>query len=246
MKVSVVIPAYNEEGYIGRCLKAALREIQSSGIDAEVIVVDNASTDETASVVSAFGCVKLVHEPRRGLSWARQRGYTASRGELIANLDADCIMPRGWLTKAVKAFDANPRLVCLSGPFIYYDLPSFPQIMTTIFFLAGILFSTLSQYVLRSGAVAQGGNFTVRRTALARVGGYNTEIEFYGEDTDIACRLARVGTVKFSFRYPIRSSGRRLAREGVLRTGYVSAINNIFVVLYGRPLTGYRSGIGVR
>jgi glycosyltransferase involved in cell wall biosynthesis len=246
MKVSVVIPAYNEEGYIGRCLKAALREIRRSGIDAEVIVVDNASTDETAAVVSAFDCVTLVHEPRRGLSWARQRGYCESGGELIANLDADCVMPRGWLTKAVRAFDANPRLVCLSGPFTYYDLPSFPQIVTTIFFLAGVLFNTISQYVLRTGAVAQGGNFTVRRAALDEVGGYNTDIEFYGEDTDIACRLARVGSVKFSFRYPIRSSGRRLAREGVFRAGYVSAMNNIFVVLYGRPLTRSPSHIRVR
>jgi hypothetical protein len=69
------------------------------------------------------------------------------------------------------------------------------------------------------------------------VGGYNTSIEFHGEDTDVAKRLSRVGVVRFSLRFPIHSSGRRLAREGVFRAGYVSAMNNLFVLFYGRPLT---------
>jgi glycosyltransferase involved in cell wall biosynthesis len=243
MKVSVVIPAYNEAGYIGRCLKSVVREVRRSGLEAEIIVVDNASTDETARIVSGFPGVRLVHEPRRGLSSARSRGYKESGGELIANLDADCIMTPGWLTKAVRAFDRNHRLVCLSGPFVYYDLPDLPKIITLVFYVFGSLLSTVSQYVLGTGGVAQGGNFTVRRTALDKVGGYDVSIEFHGEDTDVAKRLARVGAVRFSLRYPIRSSGRRLAREGVLHAGYVSAMNNFFVLFYGRPLTRTHSDI---
>jgi len=81
----------------------------------------------------------------------------------------------------------------------------------------------------------QGGNHAVRRSALERIGGYNTAIAFHGEDTVTAFRLMRVGVVKFSFRLPIFTSGRRLRKEGVLRTAWTYALNSIFVILYGRP-----------
>ena len=243
MKVSVVIPAYNEAGYIGQCLKSVIREVRASGLEAEIVVVDNASTDGTGDVVRRFPGVKLVREPQRGLSAARHRGYLESCGELIANLDADCLMSRGWLAKSVRAFGANHRLVCLSGPFIYYDLPDIPKIIILLFYVFGSLLSSVSQYLLKMGGLAQGGNFTIRRSALDKVGGYNTSIEFHGEDTDVAKRLARVGAVRFSLRYTIRSSGRRLAKQGVLRTGYVNAMNNFFVLFYGRPITRTHSDI---
>ena len=59
----------------------------------------------------------------------------------------------------------------------------------------------------------QGGNFVVRRDALQKIGGYDTNISFYGEDTDVARRLSKVGHVKFTFDLPALSSGRRLAKE---------------------------------
>ena len=63
----------------------------------------------------------------------------------------------------------------------------------------------------------QGGNFVVRRTALEEIGGYNPKFSFYGEDTDLARRLNSVGAVKFTFRLPALSSGRRLIEEGMLQ-----------------------------
>ena len=72
---------------------------------------------------------------------------------------------------------------------------------------------------------------------MDRIGGFDTSIDFYGEDTDVATRLSRVGKVKFSFSLAIKTSGRRLKGEGVLRTGYHSFMNIIFVLFYGRPLT---------
>ena len=75
------------------------------------------------------------------------------------------------------------------------------------------------------------------RSALERIGGYNTAIAFHGEDTVTAFRLMRVGVVKFSLRLPIFTSGCRLRKEGVLRAAWTSALNSIFVILYGRPLS---------
>jgi glycosyltransferase involved in cell wall biosynthesis len=242
VKVSVVIPAHNEERYIGACLAAVLREVRRSQLDAEVIVVDNASVDGTSAASAGFPGVRVIREARKGLSMARHRGYLESSGDLIVNLDADTRMPRGYLREVIRAFEKDPRMVCYTGPFAYYDMPVVPRITSMIFYLFQFLPNIIGQRILRIGAVAQGGNFVVRRSALDRVGGYDTSIEFYGEDTDIATRLSKVGLVRFSFRLPMRTSGRRLRTEGTFKSGYLAAMNIMFVLFYGHPLTrGHRS-----
>jgi glycosyltransferase involved in cell wall biosynthesis len=237
MLVSVVIPAYNEETLIGTCLKSVLREARCFGADAEVVVVNNASTDRTREVARMFRGVRVVDEPCKGLSRARHRGYLESRGEFIVNVDADCIMPRGYLTRVIKSFRSDSRLVLLTGPFLYHDLPQVFQVVTIMFYLFQFVPNTIGQRILKLGAVAQGGNFTARRSALQKVGGYDTSLTFYGEDTDIAIRLSRVGLVRFSFHVLMKTSGRRLRQEGVLRAGTLSTLNIIFMILKGRPLT---------
>jgi hypothetical protein len=127
--------------------------------------------------------------------------------------------------------------VCLSGPFIYYDVPQINRIVISLYYCFVYVYNLLSQFVFRAGAVAQGGNFSVRRSALDRIGGYDTSIEFYGEDADVASRLSKVGMVKFTLRLPMPSSGRRLLKEGVWRSGYLYALNTIFRIFYGRLLT---------
>jgi cellulose synthase/poly-beta-1,6-N-acetylglucosamine synthase-like glycosyltransferase len=237
VKVSVVIPAHNEERYVGACLAAVLREARRAPFEVEVIVVDNASSDATGAVAAEFRGVRMVSEPRKGLSRARHKGYRESSGELIVNLDADTRMPRGYLSAVVQGFNRDPRMVCFTGPFTYYDLPALPKISSMVFYLFQFLPNIVGQRILRLGAVAQGGNFVVRRSALDRIGGYDTSIEFYGEDTDIATRLSKVGLVRFSFRLQMRTSGRRLRTEGTFKSGYLAAMNIIFVLFYGRPLT---------
>ena len=127
MRVSIVIPAYNEADFIGPCLQAALAEIQRSKIEAEIIVVNNASTDRTREVALSYPLVTVVDENEKGLSRARQRGFVSSHGELVANIDADTRMPAGWLTQVVEAFDKDSKLVVLSGPLVYFDTSPFTR-----------------------------------------------------------------------------------------------------------------------
>jgi len=236
MKLSVVIPAYNEEKFIGPCLKAVRKEAARSGHDVEVIVVDNASTDRTSEVASGFPGVTVVREPCKGLSRARNTGCRHAHGELIMNVDADCLMPRGYITRILPHF-RNPRLALLSGPFFYYDMPPHAQIGSMFFYLLQFFPNVIGQRILGLGAIAQGGNFIVRRCMLEKAGGFNTEIAFYGEDTDIAIRLSRVGLVRFSMRLMMRTSARRLLKDGILSAGYFAGINIIFMIFFGRPLT---------
>ena len=85
--------------------------------------------------------------------------------------------------------------------------------------------------------MVQGGNFIVKRSALEKIGGFDTSIEFYGEDTDVARRLNGFGDVKFTFSLPIYASGRRLYGEGVFRAGMRYAANFFWVSYFKKPLT---------
>lgn len=237
MRISFVIPAFNEEAVLGACLTSVQKEIAASGLEAEVIVVNNASTDRTKEIAGGFTGVQVVDEPRKGLTFARQAGFEASTGELIANVDADTIVPTGWLTTVQKEFSKNSKLVALSGPYRYYDLSRFENILVRFFYGLAYILHILDQYVLRIGAMIQGGNFVLRRDALERVGGFDTRIAFYGEDTDIACRMTPLGRVKWTWKLPMYSSGRRLRTQGLVRTSWRYTLNHLTIIFLKRPAT---------
>jgi glycosyltransferase involved in cell wall biosynthesis len=235
MKLSIVIPAYNEEKYLGKCLESIFRELHGKNYDVEIIVVNNASTDGTKMVATAFAGVKVVDEVRKGLVQARQTGFLASDGDLIANLDADTMLPSGWIDRVLAEFSRDERLVALSGPFIFYDLPTIANLWVKFFFLLGAIGSYLGDHILRRGSLLQGGNYILKRQALERIGGYNLQLRFFGEDADVAKRIGKVGRVKFTLRLPMYTSGRRLKAEGILRTGFLSFCDDIWIMFSGRP-----------
>lgn len=246
MKISFVIPAYNEEGIITRCLESIKRALAGENYDAEIIVVNNASTDRTKEVASRIEGVRVVDEPRKGLTRARQAGYVASSGDIIANVDADTMLPPEWLPTVMKEFGKNPNLVALSGPFLYYDLPLFIRVLVKVFYAFGYVFYFINQHILHAGAMLQGGNFIVRRTALEKIGGYDMSIAFYGEDTDVATRISKVGTVKWTFRLPMFASGRRLQKEGFVTMGVKYAVNFFWTTYRGVPFTKEYTDVRVK
>ncbi len=237
MKISFVVPAYNEEKYIGKCLESILREIARSKVDAEVIAVNNASTDKTREVILARPGVLLVDELRKGLSQARQAGFIASSGEIIANIDADSILAPGWIEKAMREFSKNKKLVALSGPYIYYDRSLWVNFLVWAYYLIGYVGHLFNHYILRKGAMLQGGNFVLRRSALEKVGGFDVRIGFYGEDTDIAKRIQKIGQAKFSFFFPMRTSARRFSGEGLIFTAIRYGINHFWVIIFNKPFS---------
>jgi glycosyltransferase involved in cell wall biosynthesis len=245
MKISFVIPAHNEEAILGQCLESIFHEIKKAKYNAEVIVVDNASTDKTSEVARSFPDVRLVHEPRKGISKARQAGYLASNGGLIANIDADTMLTAGWINKVLEEFTKNDELVALSGPFIYYDVSVFMQTLTRAFYYASFAVYILNSRVFRVSSILQGGNYVIRKSALDQLGGYDPKYDFWGEDADMARRLHPLGQVKFTFHLPIYSSGRRIANEGIVRTGWRYTINYFGGVFLKKPLTKSYSHIPI-
>jgi glycosyltransferase involved in cell wall biosynthesis len=252
MRLSFVVPAYNEEAYLPACLDSILNQIdaQTSGLPAgtcEIIVVNNASTDRTRDVALSFPGVIVVDEPRKGLTFARQAGFAASSGTLIANVDSDSRLTPGWVTQVLNTFaeaeasaaaksEAKP-LAALSGPVLYYDLTPRQRVLVHIFYLTAWITYAINRYILRVGSMVQGGNFVTSRAALEAIGGFNTAISFYGEDTDIARRLNAVGEVRFTFDLKLFSSARRLKSEGMLTMAARYSINYLWTTFLKRPYT---------
>jgi len=237
MRLSFVVPAYNEETYLPACLESILAQTEGMGDQVEIIVVNNASSDRTREVALGYPGVRVVDEPRKGLTFARQAGFAASTGDLIANVDSDSRLTPGWVARVLATFAGEPKLVSLSGPFVYYDLTQVQLVSVQVFYAAAFLVYALNRYVLRAGSMVQGGNFVLRREALEEIGGFNLAISFYGEDTDIARRLNRVGQVKFTFDLKMFSSARRLKKEGMLTIAGRYTINYLWTTFRKRPFT---------
>jgi len=238
MKLAFVIPAYNEEALIGKCLDSVVAEIARAGVDAQIIVVNNASTDRTGEIARSYPSIRVVDEPKKGLVNARDAGFAATEGfDLVANIDSDTIVPAGWLDTVFEQFARDPKLVCLSGPYVYYDMSFWNRLLVNMFYGLTYLIYVLNRYILRVGSVVQGGNFVFKRAAWQQVGGYDRSIEFFGEDTDVAVRLSKVGAVKWTFALKMKTSGRRLEKEGVFRTAGTYTLNFFWVTFRGKPAT---------
>ncbi|MEK7068654.1 MAG: glycosyltransferase family 2 protein [Patescibacteria group bacterium] len=250
MKISFVVPAYNEEAHIGPCVESIVREIKDNnleiGTDAEVVVVNNASTDRTAEIAARYPGITVLNEPIKGLVMARRAGFVVTTGELVANIDADTVMPRGWLATVLGTFAAHKKLVALSGPFIYHDFNPVVRVLVRLFYFPGWLFDLVAQPVTGRATMLQGGNFIVRRSAWERAGGFDTSIQFYGEDADVARRISTQGRVVWSWGLPIYSSGRRLKKEGIMRMAFVYAVNLFAMHLTGKPYHQQYSDIRIK
>ncbi len=237
MRLSFVVPAFNEEHYLAACLESILRETRGAGVATEIIVVNNASTDGTRAVAAGFAGVKVVDEPRKGLPQARQAGFDACTGDWIANVDADSRLPVGWLRRVEEEFARRPAMVALSGPLVYYDLTGLEREYVKVFYGLAWLTYVVNRYVLRAGSMVQGGNFVLTRRGLEQIGGFNLGITFYGEDTDLARRLNEVGEVRFTFGLTMLSSARRLRKEGMLRTAVRYTVNYFWTTFRKKPFT---------
>lgn len=230
--ISLVIPAYNEEAYLPGCLEAVMRDV--AGEVAEIIVVDNNSTDATRQVVERFPAVTYAFEPRKGITRARQRGLVAATGDILAFVDADTRPPAGWIAQVRTQFAARDDLVCLSGPYSFYDLGRVQGRISAAWFTGACLLSKVT------GCLIVGGNFAIRREVLETMGGFDSSIEFYGEDADIARRAKKHGKVVFSPALVMPTSGRRMRKQGFVEMAAIYLANYLSIVVRGRPATrGY-------
>jgi glycosyltransferase involved in cell wall biosynthesis len=210
-RFSVVVPAFNEEAVLGTCLDSLAAQAYPGHV--EVIVVDNASTDMTATLAGEHGA-RVVHEPRRGVCFARQRGLAAATGEIVVTTDADTVVPPGWLQRIDDQFQERPGAVAVAGPCVYASGPWWSGVWTWLLFGVVALVAAVTGRVLYVTAT----NLAFYRAAFD---GYDTRLTQGGDELDALRRLRRRGEVVFVRRNPTFTSARRLAR-GLVHTLVVS------------------------
>jgi len=237
--VSVVIPALNEARGITRCLRSIFH--QSYNGPYEVIVVDNGSQDNTAEIARLCGA-KVIQEPRKGVCFARQRGIQEAQGEIVANTDADTIVPPDWLERIVRGFQRGKDVVAVAGRVFYERPPWWVHLHVWLHVLANLLTFRL----FKTELFVCGANFHFRRSAFFQVGGYNPLLaQVGGDEMDILARLKKVGRVVFDGSLRVRSDPRRFRELGLwhflmVDILYHRIINYYAVRWFGVPLVKAR------
>jgi glycosyltransferase involved in cell wall biosynthesis len=194
MKLSIVVPAFNEEKLLGATL-ACIHEA-ATGLDAELIVCDNNSTDRTAEIARQAGA-KVVFEPVNQISRARNAGAAAASGEWLVFIDADSL-PDGALFADLAAAIASGRYVG-GGATVRFDLADVPS------HAAVAVWNAIS----RSLRWAAGSFVFCKAEAFRAIGGFSTEL-YASEEIDFSRRLKRLGRFTILHRHPLRTSGRKV------------------------------------
>ncbi|MBU0762085.1 MAG: glycosyltransferase family 2 protein [Candidatus Altiarchaeota archaeon] len=196
MKLSVVIPTYNCGGTIKDAIDSLFN--QSISEDYEVIVVDDASNDDTETNCGGYSHRKNFHyirlNKRLGASRARNVGLKNAKGEIVAFTDADCIPTKYWIQEMSEAFKKNKKAAGVGGRVIY-DMPAY---LTTIRDRLNLSFGVNQMSEGDMVEMYATANIGYKKSVLDKVGGFD-EGYLRGEDFELAFRILElnVGDIVF-------------------------------------------------
>ena len=211
-KISIVIPAYNEEGFISSCLDALTKQTTSGKF--EVIVVNNNSTDNTLKIVNEY--IKklnlvIINEKRKGRSPTRLAGFKQASGQIILSTDADTHVPIEWVEKIMATFDNDTSVSAITGTCKIIDC----------FWLKNSIFNFFQPLSMRIYRLffghywLSGFNFAIRRDAYTKSGGFDPNLNGL-EDIDLSFKVSKVGKIRFLPDLCATMSGRRI-QKGLIK-----------------------------
>jgi len=186
MRVSIVIPAHNEEHHLRACLEAIACQTR---MPYEVIVVDNNSTDATATIAEDFPFVRVIAEPRQGIVFARNTGFDAAAGDIIGRIDSDIALPPDWVAHisrfyAVKAHASH----AWTGAGWFYNV----RVPRLVSFAYGLFAMRLNRLITGRYAL-WGSNMAITRSQWRTVrSSVHTRTDIH-EDLDLALHLGEAG-----------------------------------------------------
>ena len=212
IKISVIIPAYNEENYISACLDSLMA--QTNAPVYEVIVADNGSQDKTVQIAKKYANVRIVHARHRGVAHARQAGLDAALGEIIVSTDADCTFRNDWLAKIWKEYAKNTTLAGVAGHYYFYNGPLWTKVFPTM----GAVLVWMIYKVFGVTIYASAANLSFRRTAFNT---YDCSQPQGSDERGVVEQIKHHGKVKVILHNPVHTSARRL-RKGFFYAIFVT------------------------
>ena len=185
-KVSIIIPAYNAAATLGALLDALARDV---GARAEIIVVDDGSTDGTAAAARRFKGVKVITQANSGPGAARNRGARAARGEILVFIDADCEPALGWFDALTRPLLADETVAAAKGVYRTRQRSWAAR-------FAQLEFEGRYRLLRRARQIAFVDSYSaaIRADAFRAVGGFDPHFPLAdNEDVDLSFKLARAG-----------------------------------------------------
>ncbi len=186
MKISIVVPVYNEADSLKACLESIAKQTKKAY---EVIVVDNNSTDCTQDIARQFSFVTLIEEPRQGVVHARTSGFNRAHGDIIARIDADTILPANWLS-VVESIFQDENIDAVSGLALYYGVAAAKLASQVDLFLRRRVSASLKK---QNKMYLWGANMAMRREAWQATKAYLCHRSHQHEDFDLAIHLQKQG-----------------------------------------------------
>ena len=230
--ISIVIPAFNEEDYLGPCLKTL--QYQTTDVPFEVIVVDNNCSDNTAKIAKEYGA-RVVYEPLQGVCAARQAGTEVAKGQIVISTDADATFHPHYIENVMMQFKKHPNAVAIAGTPFYVDAPLWIFIYEPPLFF----FSWLIYKLTGSAGYISACNTAFKKDCFE---GYNTALTQGGDEFGLLKQLKTKGSVVLDLHNPVNTSSRRLQR-GFLYNVFVTlltyyVLDYLLSKLSGRSLFG--------
>ena len=189
--VTVLVPAYNEAKVVARTIDSVLA---SDWPNLEVMVVDDGSTDETASIVEAIAAreprVRCVRQPNGGKASAANRGLAEAKGEIIVAVDADTLIDSAAVGRLARHF-SDPKLTAVCGNVEVGNVKSVLTAFQAIEYVTSQNFDRRAFSTLNCVSVVPGALGAWRRESVLAVGGYSTDT--LTEDADLTLTLLRAG-----------------------------------------------------
>lgn len=210
--LSVVVPTFNRAESLRRLL-AALNEAQAPAGGVEIVVVDDGSSDGTAGVVRAAGSsVRYLRQANSGPAAARNRGWEAARGEIVAFTDDDTVPDRRWLADLAEWFQAHPGAEAVGGEIRPLQTGFLPDLVQ----LDRLVGHGDDERGVRYLVTA---NAAFRRSALERVGGFDEGFPAAAaEDTDLSLRLRASGVSLHTCAGAVVLHDHRTTVRGMMKT----------------------------
>jgi glycosyltransferase involved in cell wall biosynthesis len=202
LTLTIVIPAYNEQSYLKACLDSIADQ---TIMPAEVIVVDNNSSDETVKIASEYSFVKILQEPNQGVFFAARRGFNAAKSDIIGRIDADTLLPAEWVETVLVHFQKE-NVAALTGPVSYYDMP----LPHSNYWFDHLMRAMTYNLAYDNSPFLYGSNLAIRRSVWRRIQSRLCTQQDIHEDIDLAIHVKDEGhEIIYSKSLLSGASGRR-------------------------------------
>lgn len=209
MKISIIIPCYNEEKYIEKCLQSIINQTKKPN---EIIIVNNNSTDNSIKIIKQYkkkySFIKIINEKKQGIAYSRNKGFNYAFGDILVKCDADTILPLDWIKKTTEIFSKNKNIISYSNHFYLYDL---------FIFKKSNIFSYIYQWIslkLYGHNVVNGPAYAIKKIIWEKIRNKvclnDDEIH---EDIDLSIHISKHGEIYIDDKLFINISIRRMKQK---------------------------------